>query len=84
MFAATFKVYSTFSGRRFNSDLCDAQGKGYLSRVPHFNSIFNYLDDAAMTDVLTGLILRSSAPMSALESDFAIDSTGFTSSRFVR
>jgi transposase/predicted nucleic acid-binding Zn finger protein len=84
VFAVTFKIYSTFSGRRFISDLCDAQAKGFLSRVPHFNSIFNYLDDAAMTDTLAGLIRRSSLPMNAIESDFAVDSTGFTTSRFVR
>ena len=29
IFAACFKVYSTFSGRRFMSDLRDAQEKGY-------------------------------------------------------
>jgi predicted nucleic acid-binding Zn finger protein len=39
VFAACFKVYSTFSGRRFMSDLRDATAKGYLSRLPHFNSI---------------------------------------------
>jgi hypothetical protein len=45
IFAACFKVYSTFSGRRFMSDLRDAQAKGYIAKVPHFNSIFNYLVD---------------------------------------
>jgi hypothetical protein len=84
IFAATFKVYSTFSGRRFISDLCDAQTKGYLSRVPHFNSIFNYLENPAVTPILAALIQRSSLPMRAIELDFAVDSTGFTTSRFVR
>ncbi len=33
VFAACFKVYSTFSGRRFMSDLRDAASKGYVSRI---------------------------------------------------
>jgi transposase len=84
IFSATFKIYSTVSGRRFMSDLCDAQGKGYIDRVPHFNSIFNYLENPELTPLLTTLIQTASLPMTAIESDFAADSTGFTTSRFVR
>ena len=84
VFAVTFKIYSTFSGRRFISDLTDAQAKGYISQLPHFNSIFNYLENPALTPVLTDLIVRSSLPLKAVEVDFAVDSTGFTTSRFVR
>lgn len=84
VFAVTFKIYSTFSGRRFISDLNDAHSKGYLSEVPHFNSIFNYLENPALTSVLTDLIVQSSLPLKSVEVDFAADSTGFTTSRFVR
>jgi transposase len=84
VFAVTFKIYSTFSGRRFISDLTDAQTKGYVSKVPHFNSIFNYLENPALTPILTDLIVQSSLPLKAVEVDFAVDSTGFTTSRFVR
>lgn len=37
-----------------------------------------------MTPRLLQLILTSSLPLKSVESDFAVDSTGFTSSRFVR
>ena len=84
VFAVTFKIYSTFSGRRFICDLSDAQQKGYISQLPHFNSIFNYLENPALTPVLTALIVQSSLPLKAVETDFAVDSTGFTTSRFVR
>jgi transposase len=84
VFSVTFKIYSTFSGRRFISDLCEAQGKGYIAKVPHYNSIFNYLEDDTLSAVLTGLIERAALPMRSIESDFAVDSTGFMSSRFVR
>src|SRR5439155_23315273 len=53
-------------------------------KVPHYNSIFDYFDDAATTETLMRLISMSSLPMKAIESDFAVDSTGFTSSRFHR
>jgi len=84
VFAVTFKIYSTFSGRRFISDLNDAHTKGYISDVPHFNSIFNYLENPALGPILTNLITQSSLPLKAVESDFAVDSTGFSTSRFVR
>src|ERR1041385_4779120 len=84
VFAACFKVYSTFSGRRFMTDLRDAQERGYISRVPHFNSIFNYLEDPALTPVLLEMITETSLPLKAVEVDFAADSSGFTTSRFIR
>ena len=42
--AVASKFYSMLSSRRFTSDLCNAQAKGYISRVPHFNSVLNVLD----------------------------------------
>ena len=54
LFAACYKIYSTVSGRRFMTDLRDAQAKGYLAKVPHYNSIFNYLENPALTPILTG------------------------------
>jgi transposase len=84
VFACCFKVYSTLSARRFMSDLRDAHAKGHIGYVPHFNSIFNHLDDERMTDVLRELIVKSSLPLTAIECDFACDSTGFTASRFHR
>lgn len=82
LFCVAFKVYSTVSGRRFMSDLADAQGKGYIRKVPHFNTIFNYLEMPELKPILTDLITESSLPLAAVESDFAVDSTGFGTSRF--
>jgi transposase len=82
LFATTFKVYSTMSQRRFMSDLRDAQTKGYISKVPHFNSISNYLESEVLTPYLEMLIEESSLPLRALESDFAVDSSGFSTCRF--
>jgi transposase len=84
IFAAAFKVYSTVSGRRFMSDLRDAHGKGYISKLPCYNSIFNYFENEALTPYLKMLIEESSLPLQAIESDFAVDSSGFSTSRFVQ
>ena len=85
VFAVVFKVYSTFSGRRFMTDLREAHTKGYISKVPHFNSIFNYLENPDLNLlILTAMIAETSRPLKAVEVDFAADSSGFTTSRFVR
>ncbi|MBS0209244.1 MAG: transposase [Planctomycetes bacterium] len=84
VFAACYKVYSTVSGRRFMSDLRAAQAAGYLMRLPHFNSIFKALENPALTPVLRAMIAESSLPLKTVERDFACDSSGFTTSRFIR
>ena len=68
----------------FMSDIRDAHSKGYLSRVPHFNSICNYLENPELTPILYSLITETSLPLKSVEVDFAADSSGFTTSRFVR
>ena len=42
--------------RRFTSDLCDAQAKGYIEKVPHFNSVLNYLENPDLFPILTAMI----------------------------
>jgi len=84
VFAMAFKVYSTFSGRRASTDMRDARDKGHLSHAPSFSAVFRYLEDPAMTPVLMGLIAESAKPLRSVEVDFAIDSSGFATSRFVR
>lgn len=84
IFSACFKVYSTVSCRRFMSDLRDAHAKGFISKLPHFNSIFNYLESPELTPILRELITQTSLPLKAVEVDFAADSSGFSTSRFMR
>jgi transposase len=84
IFSACFKVYSTVSGRRFMSDLRDAKAKGHISKLPCYNSIFNYFENEALTPYLEMLIEESGLPLRAIESDFAVDSSGFSTCRFVQ
>lgn len=83
-FAVTFKVFSRFSARRFSSDLREAHRRGLITRVPHYNSVCNYLANPTLTPILTDLITEASLPLRGLESDFAIDASGFTTSRFMK
>ncbi len=84
VFSAVFKVYSTISARRFMCDLADAHEKGYIRKVPHFNAISNALEMPSVTPILKTLIAMSGMPLKSVEVDFAIDSSGFATSRFVR
>jgi transposase len=84
IFSAVFKVYSTFSARRFTCDLEAAQVSGHIEKAPHFNSVLKAMEDPNLFPVLVGLIEQAALPLKAVESKFAVDSTGFAFSRFVR
>ena len=84
LFSAIFKVYSTVSCRRFSCDLKAAHEKGYIDRLPHYNSVLRFLEDAEMMPVLRSLVGLTAAPLKAVESDFAVDSSGFSTCRFDR
>ena len=84
VFACTYKVYSTFSGRRFGSDLWDAIQKGLMSTTMHPNKLCVFMENEELTPILHRLIVQSSLPLRAVETTFAPDSTGFSTSRFVR
>jgi transposase len=83
-FCATLKVYSTMSARRFMGDLEEARAAGHIARVPHFNSVLNFFDSEAATGILTDFVAKSAAPLAEVESDFAVDSTGFAGARYLQ
>lgn len=85
VFCAGLKVYSTFSGRRNMPDLREAREKGYISKTVHYNTISKYLERKSLTPVLRELITQSSLPLQSVEpGEFAVDSTGLSTGRFVR
>jgi hypothetical protein len=84
IFAAVYKVYSTFSGRRFMTDLRDARDGGHVAVAPHYNSVFRVLEDPTVTPTLRQLVIRSSLPLRVVETKFAADSTGFSTNKFAR
>jgi len=84
VFAAAYKVYAGFSARRFTSDLRDAFVDGLVDSMPHFNSVNRYIANPDVTPILKGLVTLSSLPLKAIETDFAVDSSGFSTCRYVR
>ena len=67
------------------SDLEDAKTERFRkSRGTSTNSIFRYLENPELTSILFDLITQSALPLKSIETDFAVDSTGFMTSRFTR
>jgi transposase len=84
LFSMCFKVWSTLSSRRFNCDLEDAHERGHLSRALHPNKVNTFMDDAELAPCLRAMIARSALPLKAVETTFAVDSSGFSTNKFVR
>ena len=84
VYTGTMKVYSGFSSRRFDSDVRDAQGKGYIGMAPSFNSVNCTIANPDLTGIITDLVEQSAAPLADIESQFAADSSGFSTCRFDR
>lgn len=84
IFAAVFKVYSTLSARRFMSDLREAHERGHVGELPCYNSVLRCLELSETTAILSDLIVRSSLPLRSVETAFAVDSSGFATSRYVK
>jgi len=77
VFCICLKTYTLKSSRRLIGELDLCRKAGYLEKVPHFNSILNWLNRNDLTDTLQTLIKLSSLPLKAIERKFACDSTGF-------
>lgn len=84
LFATALKVYSTFSLRRFMSDLKIAKEMDLIEIVPNKMSISNFMNKEEITSILKDLIAISSTPLKDVETAFAADSSGFSTSRFGR
>lgn len=84
IFASAYKVYSQMSSRRFMSDLKEAHLRRYISKLPCYNTVNNYIVMAELTPYLQWLIIQSSLPLKAVETEFAVDSSGFSTCQYVR
>lgn len=84
IFSMVFKVYSTFSSRRFSSDLREAHARGHISTAIPGVKTTAFMENPAFTPILKALIAKSAAPLKAVETKFAIDSSGFSTNKFER
>jgi len=82
IFAMAFKVYCGLSARRFSCDLLEAHEKGHTTKPIPGAKLTAFFEDPYFTPILKGLIAHSAMPLRAVETCFAIDSSGFGSSRY--
>jgi Transposase len=84
IFTSVLKVYSTISLRRCMSDVEAAHSSDYISKVPCYSSIGHFMQREDITPILEELVKITSLPFKSIETDFAIDSTGFGTNEFQR
>jgi transposase len=84
IFCGVMKVYGGASSRRSMIDMQEYAKNGYIDKAPHFNSILNVLENPEVTPILKALIEESARPLRTIESDFAADSSGFSTCIYER
>ena len=84
VFVACMKVYGGASGRRTMTDMREYEAQGLIDRAPHYNRVFEHLENPALTPILKAMIEESARPLREIETDFAVDSSGFSSSVYRR
>lgn len=82
LFCAIQKVYSQLSSRRAYSLFQNATERGQIEHAPHFNAPSKLFNNPEITPILHQLVFLSALPVAGLETDFAIDSTGFRTTSF--
>jgi Transposase DDE domain/SWIM zinc finger len=84
LFAACYKVFSLTSARRFSGELQEAHDSGFISTLPHYNSVINVFENDDVLPILKELVRLSALPLVSVETKIAIDSSGFSSSKLIR
>ena len=79
VFAMAFKVYCGLSSRRFSCDLAEAHEKGHTDRLVPGTKVPAFFENPEFTPILKTLIGISAAPLRSVETQFAVDSSGFGS-----
>ncbi|MGI6589492.1 MAG: transposase [Candidatus Iainarchaeum sp.] len=84
LFSMLVKVYNKNSSRRTISDLELLKKLGYIQEIPCFSTLMNYFNNKDFQQILEKIIELSALPFKEVETDFASDATGFSSSQFGR
>ncbi len=82
IFAIVLKQYLNISSRRVHSDLKLFKEIGFLSSAIPFNTLLDHLERTDLKYLLKQIIEISALPLKQIELDFAIDATGFSTSRY--
>lgn len=84
IFYLTLQAYNIKSSRRCIADIELCRQAGYVQKTPHFNTVLKCLNDKELEVYLKHLINISGLPLKQIEKDFAVDSSGFSTSMFGR
>lgn len=84
IFSMVLKVYATKASRTTSDDLRTAFERGYTSRRIGGMKVCSFFLNPDLTPILHALVRFSALPLKVVETKFAIDSTGFSSSKFER
>ncbi|MCX6650042.1 MAG: transposase [Methanomassiliicoccales archaeon] len=82
LFCAVQKVYSQLSSRRASGLYKNANERGQIDHAPHFNAPSKLFNRGDITPILHELVMLSALPVVDMETDFAVDSTGFRTTTF--
>jgi len=82
LYCAIQKVYSQLSSRRAYSLYKHSESREQIGAAPSYNVVNIALNRADLTPILRELITLSAAPLKAVETDFAIDSSGYRTDNF--
>jgi len=82
LFCSIQKVYSQLSSRRAYGLYQNAAERGQLEHAPHFNTPSKLFNRPDVTPILHELVRLSAVPVAGIETDFAIDSTGFRTTSY--
>ncbi|MBU1196976.1 transposase [Candidatus Micrarchaeota archaeon] len=81
-FCSIQKVYSQLSCRRAVSLFGNAVERQQITHKPHFSATSRLLNRPEITPILHELIRVTAAPLIGVETDFAVDSSGFRTTCF--
>jgi transposase len=82
LFCAIQKVYSQLSSRRAHSLFKNAEDREQIEKAPCFNTPSYLFNRSDITPILHRLVYLSALPVAGIETDFAVDSTGFRTTTF--
>lgn len=82
LFLSCLKTYTGFSLRRFESLMDIAEERNHVDETCAYNTISHYMNKEELTPILHELIEKSAAPLTAVETEFGVDSSGFSTSTF--
>ena len=82
VFCCILKIYGQLSSRQSQCLFHQSFERQQISHEPHYNAISKTLLNPETTKVLQKLIRLSSQPLVCIETDFAVDSSGFRCSSF--